>query len=780
MTPMTVQPAPPPRTVLDPAGVGAGSLAAVASELIGPLSTAATPQPVPLEPAPPGPVPGQPQGLAQAVVNVATRYPLALFTLLTDLQGETLTVVAGTRLASGPAQPQPAVTFAPYSAAGTALVAVVPVVDAKGTAGPFTVLAQGTRVANDGSAAVQLTAQELAGVVRVDLVQGQLGRLLTVLLDEKGRMRRTGRQVRAMRALAAAAGNALDRIGGDLCCPRFSDELFWDAQRLTPGTRPLLPPGTREDDASYRARLRVLRGVRLPSPPWIDSVVNGPGGAGTPGAGFMADVGLSTRVTVDDSVNPQLLAMRLVAPGEPGTVEALLDAIRRVHLIWPAGSTTGDTLHGQRLLPPDAVAAITTQRAALATWQLPDGQPVAPALAAALSQLNDRCVLLSARPWARVTAGQSDTGGSRFELGLGALLAAPTAAQLDAAVSAATKLNDPTLVPKPRSADPAGTWLLDACGLRTAEQGSDGSVFVSTAPMGSLIIDVTPSTEAATPLTLTARLASAADANHDVPMVAVIRALGTQQLTPAASTSTLLSAAQPTTAVPGLATALASRGLPGVNAVADFVRQLGSFSARDYAIFDLGAARTSAAIATPAQLSSLLTLASQAGASSVVALATGTGTLALMFGVAGLPLAGANLAAQHTLVYRWQVRALDTLAPAGLQPRRGSTVTVPFAGQGISVVSCLVSQRSGANDPYEWRATLPDGVLLTLHQYEHLLNIVELVTPVGVRADTVAIRTQHVDVDGSGKATPLTPAAARSYRHYRLARSARAGQEHQT
>lgn len=765
--------------MLDPAGVGAGSLAAVASELIGPLSTAATPQPVPLQPAPSG----QPMGLAQAVVNVATRYPLALFTLLTDLNGETLTVTPGIQLASGPQQPQPAVTFAPYSAAGTALVAVVPAVDAKGAAGPFTVLAQGTRVASDGFAAVQLTVQELAGVVRVDLVQGQLGRLLTVLLDEKGRMRRTGRQIRAMRALAAATGNALDRIGGDLSCPRFSDELFWDAQRFTPGTRPLQPPGTREDDASYRARLRVLRGVRLPSPPWIDSVVNGPGGAGTSGAGFMADAGLSTRVTVDESVNPQLLAMRLVAPGEPGTVEALLDAIRRVHLIWPAGSTTGDTLHGQRLLPPDVVAAVTKQRAALATWQLPDGQPVAPALAAALSQLNDRCVQLNARPWARVTAGQSDTGGSRFELGLGALLAAPAAAQLDAAVSAATILNDPALVPEPRSADPAGAWLLDACGLRTAEQGSDGTVFVSTAPMGSLTIDVTPGAEAATPLTMTARLASAADANHDVPMVAVIRALASQQLTSAADTSALLSAAQPTTAVPGLATALASRGLPGVTAVADFVRQLSSFAARDYAIFDLGSARTSAAIATPTQLTSLLTLASQAGASSVVALATGSGTLALMFGVAGLPLAGANLAAQHTLVYRWQVRALaqdPTSTPAGLQPLRGSTVTVPFAGQGISVVSCLVSQRTGANDPYEWRATLPDGVLLTLHQYEHLLNIVELATPVGVRADTVAIRTQHVDVDGSGKATPLTPAAARSYRHYRLARSAQAGQENQT
>jgi hypothetical protein len=213
-----------------------------------------------------------------------------------------------------------------------------------------------------------------------------------------------------------------------------------------------------------------------------------------------------------------------------------------------------------------------------------------------------------------------------------------------------------------------------------------------------------------------------------------------------------------------------------VTSVADFVRQLAPVSARDYAVFDLGAARTAAVIAQPAQLSPLFVLAGEAGASSVVGLATGAGTLALMFGVAGLPLTGSNLAARHTLIHRWQARALGTLAPVSLRSRRGQSVEVPFAGQGISVVTCVVSRPDGAGEPYEWRPALPDGVLLTLRQYEHLLNIVELMTPVGVRADTFAVRRFHVDVDGSGKATGLTSAAARSYRHYRLARSARAGQ----
>jgi hypothetical protein len=47
------------------------------------------------------------------------------------------------------------------------------------------------------------------------------------------------------------------------------------------------------------------------------------------------------------------------------------------------------------------------------------------------------------------------------------------------------------------------------------------------------------------------------------------------------------------------------------------------------------------------------------------------------------------------------------------------------------------------------------------------MTVVELVTPIGVRADTWAIRRQHVDVDGAGTADRLPPSAARTYRRYR-------------
>ncbi|NBH05319.1 hypothetical protein, partial [Amycolatopsis sp. SID8362] len=152
---------------------------------------------------------------------------------------------------------------------------------------------------------------------------------------------------------------------------------------------------------------------------------------------------------------------------------------------------------------------------------------------------------------------------------------------------AAGKLKDPNLVPQPRSADPAGAWLLKACGLRTVEPGADGTVFVSTAPMGPLVVDVEPDASGDVPLTLTARLVSATDPDHDVPVVSVITALAGAQLTPVANPAAVLAAARSTGTVAGLDATLDSRSVPKVTDVAAFTRQLATVSPRDYALFDL-------------------------------------------------------------------------------------------------------------------------------------------------------------------------------------------------
>jgi hypothetical protein len=188
-----------------------------------------------------------------------------------------------------------------------------------------------------------------------------------------------------------------------------------------------------------------------------------------------------------------------------------------------------------------------------------------------------------------------------------------------------------------------------------------------------------------------------------------------------------------------------------------------------FAAFDLGPGGTSAITTDPAQITGTLAAAAAAGASSVVGFLSSSSTVVLLLGVTGLPLAGSNLAARQTVLYRWEARGLAGQA-VQLDPRRGPATEIYAPGEGISVVSCLAHVRGLGNDPYEWSPGLPNGALLTLRQYEYLMNLIELITPVGVRANTWELRQRHVDVDGSGRPFPLTAAAARAYRRYHTKR----------
>jgi hypothetical protein len=286
--------------------------------------------------------------------------------------------------------------------------------------------------------------------------------------------------------------------------------------------------------------------------------------------------------------------------------------------------------------------------------------------------------------------------------------------------------------------------------------------------MGPLVVDLTPGPDAPLPLIATASLLTPANTGYDAPLAAVVAAMEARQLN-AVDVSGPVAAARPGSEFPDLTQRLAHLGVPVAEQLDGFRRQLGTVSTRLFAAFALGAGGTTAITADPTQLAADLTAAAAAGASSVVAFIDADGNVVLLLGVTGLPLAGSNLAARQTVLYRWESRGLSGDA-VRLDPRRGSTTRIFAAGTGISVVSCVAHVRGLGNDPYEWSPALPDGALLTLRQYEHLMNLVELVTPVGVRANTWELRQHHIDVDGSGTPFPLTAAAARTYRHYRTVR----------
>src|SRR5690349_3309408 len=157
--------------IVDAGGVGAGSVAVAAAELIGPLAGAATPVALPWA------------GQSTVEVEVGLRYPLALVTLLADLELQAVVVTVTASQAGGAPQVQAPVRFEPWTPAGSALPGFVPAAGPDGLAGGFTLSCAAERLAPDGTAA----PLDPATVVRIDLVHGVLGRVLAVLLTEKAR-----------------------------------------------------------------------------------------------------------------------------------------------------------------------------------------------------------------------------------------------------------------------------------------------------------------------------------------------------------------------------------------------------------------------------------------------------------------------------------------------------------------------------------------------------------------------------------------------------------------
>jgi hypothetical protein len=140
----------------------------------------------------------------------------------------------------------------------------------------------------------------------------------------------------------------------------------------------------------------------------------------------------------------------------------------------------------------------------------------------------------------------------------------------------------------------------------------------------------------------------------------------------------------------------------------------------------------------------------------------------LVVGAMPLPVAGINLFEQLSSSFRWYVVPLQG-APAEVRAVGSTTEVVP-SGEGLFAVVALGYARRGLTDPYEFRVELPPDALLTLEQYEFLMNLLDHVYPAGVRVNTWTIRQNHVDLKGDGKVYTLDPAISRTYRAFRRRR----------
>ncbi|MEV0154964.1 hypothetical protein AB0H57_14625 [Micromonospora sp. NPDC050686] len=726
-----------------------------------------------------------------ADVDWTSRHPLLTAVLRRDLGEETVRV----RVTPNGGGPLPAGVFAPWSAAGASVPVLAPDTAAEPLVPAFRVAVLVERAGENGTYAA-VTGAAARDLVELAVVEGNLGRLLYAVTYEKNRLRRALREVHAYRTLGHARRDALDRIGADVGVPRFIDELVHDDATGEVYARRLPDPG-REPDAAYAARLGLYRRFLLPTPGAVRRLLNGPGAPTDPNTGLFADLPGGARFTLREEDDQFAVAVALVAVGGAQHRTNFLAQLRRDRLILPANTPPNNTTHAARALPARRLAEITALRASLRqSYAFDSAHGVAPPLAVALDRAGRVCRALGASVTWQVKRAQDDAGGSRYELGLGVNLTPPTGAQLadlrgrilntgravtadataEALIVAARAAGVPTA-----TADPEAAWLWRACGLPTAHRVDSATLYLSHLPTRGLAVTApaTAAVQAAVPVQ--ARFHAPGDPGGNALLLAGLADAAAAWTGGGETAWAGLTDAQARTrwaTVPArpagqpVLLALAAAGLPAVGDPGPVVAALNQLPDELVETVELPAAFAAGLVANqPAavqRLARLVGVLRDNRLAAVLPLVDAGNRVLLVVSVIGLPEAGINLSERRATGFRWYTVGLG--GGAGEIKAVGSRTVLRPTAPGLVAVVALSYVRTGLTDPYEFRVELPDGVALTLAQYERLMNVLTRVCPLGVEVNTYALRRDHVDLDGDGAAEPLRPAVARTFRQYRQRR----------
>ena len=704
------------------------------------------------------------------------RHPLLLLGSLTALGAESLTVTVVIHLASDPATAiATSLSFAPYTEAGAFLPIYASDAGKAGSAvhGDFDVELTLTDPAPDA------VASEL---VELHLVQGLFGRTIYLLGAEKQRIRRQAREIAAARRVSSASANALDQIGAEVGVPRLQDRLDWDAVQSEP-----VSIVEREADASYRNRLAIYRPFVAACPSRVLSLLNGDDDR----PGLLAPLGLGVAVGASEANSELALAVRLVGSGASAEQQRtdFLKSVRTTYLVQP-----GAPVPESALLPGLARSALIEMLARLSkAFDFPAGAFLAPQLGYSLDLLGRIRVALGIAVKWPVTRAQDDTGGSRYELGLGVEVAMPAAADLDlmsANLAARTftgtldfrlQVLVDSLLPQPSAADPQGRWLLSACGLRTIHSTAAG-LYLSHLPFHAMQLNTT----AGPALSMAARLSAPGDADQDARLSHALTSILADSATAGITGLTVLSAADAQTAFTQVqAIAVPAFDRTGLRMPAESddlaraISALANVPPEAMLTLQLDVA-TSAGIladgdAEVAQLAKLVDLLRQNEIVSVLPLVTTNSLVMLVIAVIDLPGAAVILNGRVS-AFHWYV--VPVQGPrGGLVAARGprNRYLVP-AEDGLAAVIALTLVRRDREDPrgciapYEIRLDMADADRLNLPQFEFLMNLMRRIVPLGIVVDTGSLRESHVDPDGEGHMGAFTGRHSHSFRAFQQTR----------
>jgi hypothetical protein len=773
-----------------------------------------------------GAVESRPALSATGTVTVGGREPLLLAVLTRSLDDTALTLTVTRDDPGHPERPDVRVLeFAAGTEAGAALPAHRPPVSPDtGLAGPVELRLSLVRT-RDGQRR-DVPAEQVAEWIEPRLVEGVLGRLLYVLGAEKARLRRQARELARVRALAGARDDALDRLGAELGVLRLLDTVrfrppppghgdpVFDRFRFGEHTFGPGVPGQvvteprREPDDEYRRRLAIYRPWLRPTPSRVREVLgDGRAAPHPPGTDLLGGIGIDAAAVVTDTPRAPAVAVHLVTADAPELRAGFSKHLQATTLIWPGDDAEASAVHAARYLPSTVAEADDALRRRLrGSYELAPPVALAPGLARALDQVGRARRALGATGRWRILRGQDVDGGSRYELGLGADLARPDAAELDelAARLRAGEITPPAptddepdpaairgllaaAVPADAAADPDGAWLLEACGLRTVHRVDDDVLYVSHVPTFGLTVGGPAAADEASSVTFDAHYHAAGEPGSHVLVVQGLAAAAAEwaelgrdpwQVLDADAAASAWTAAIPTPEP--AARVLGAVGLPAVADPAAAAERLAALPGELIATLRL--APTTARRITAgrpdvrAELRELVGAVGGQGMSSALPLVLGDEDVVLVVGGIGLPLAGLNLAERIATLFRWHASRIwpvePPAAPPTIRPTGAvTTFTAPEPGLYAVVVFGRIRLRTTGVDPYEFSVDLPADATLTLPQYEYLMNLLDHVRPMGTRVDTWSVRRHHVDLDGDDIPEPLAADVSRTFRRYRRSRS---------
>ncbi|MBE9111417.1 hypothetical protein IQ273_18595 [Nodosilinea sp. LEGE 07298] len=578
----------------------------------------------------------------------------------------------------------------------------------------------------------------------------------------------------------------------------------------------------REPDDEYRRRLAIYYPFLQPNYRSTLNALNGPGLETGPNQGLLSQLGVDQRFNINEESNKLAIAIHLVAVGDITLRTRFLDYIRNTYLILPNQNATTNAVHLNRPLPQIKKQQIENLRTRLSTaFDFGANAAIAPALATALD-LVGRCrqALGITTPWQVFRTQDSQTqdngGSSRYELGLGIEVPLPTDAELESLRQRANEYADDPFRPpaeneaeneierliqamssQPPSDDPEGRWLLEPCGIQTAHRTRDGLLYLSHLPTFGMEITGEAVGAVGTPMDLSARYNAPGDpASAFVNTTGLLSALS--DWTKAGKDPwTVLSDEEASEArsraeVPGFGVrqVLEAVGLSSSSTDADLATVIarlnqapgdGGIPSDLFETIRLPNGLANSILDAPESeqesLKTLVQLLRQNDISSVLPLVTDAGVL-LVVGVVSLPGVGVNIAERRSAGFRWYVMPIspsekerkDNKTPVDVIGTTGNRTQLTPASSGLLAVVAVGYARRGLADPYQFQVQLPENAVLTLQQYEYLMNLLEHLHPLGIEVDTFAIRQSHVDINGDGNPEPLQTNVSKTYRQFQRSR----------